>query len=161
MRAFSSALKRRRVLLVSPFSVSIRGTIANPATPRLVDFAYADTNDLSFVISLAVRALSVIQSSSSLQSAKWRMLGRSHFVLSASRIFRFALERIALVISASKRCVSEQPSSASNPEAPIKAKSARIPTLKMSRSHNYCAGTLLVGNPKRTTRIDYCDDRTK
>ena len=40
------------------------------------------------------------------------MLGRPHFAPSASRIFRVALARIALVISASKSCVFEQPSSA-------------------------------------------------
>jgi hypothetical protein len=80
---------------------------------------------LSFPIFFPVRGLSVIQSLSSLHSAQRMMLGRPHFVPSASRIFRVALARIALVISASKSCVFEQPSPASNPEAPMKAKSAR------------------------------------
>ena len=69
-------------------------------------------NDLSFPIFFPVRGLSVIQSLSSLHSAQRMMLGRPHFVPSANRIFRVALARIALVISASKSCVFEQPSAA-------------------------------------------------
>jgi hypothetical protein len=51
--------------------------------------------DFNFLACFVVRGLSVIQSSISLHSAKRMMLGRSHFVLSARRIFRFALARFA------------------------------------------------------------------
>ncbi|MGB8463883.1 MAG: SMC-Scp complex subunit ScpB, partial [Terrimicrobiaceae bacterium] len=46
-RAFSSALKRRRALPVIPFSLSIHGTISNPALARIVGFACAHTFQLT------------------------------------------------------------------------------------------------------------------